>query len=335
MKSSYLLAGDIGGTKTNLAVFSPETGPRKPIIEATLESARYQNIEEMVREFLIKSNIQVELAFFGVAGPVIEGRSKITKLPWILDEQEIASSLGLKAVRLINDLVATGHAIPLLENQDVHTLYNGTPETHGTIAVLAPGTGLGEAFLVWDGRRYIPCGSEGGHADFAPSDKQEEKLLQYLREKFDHVSFDRICSGQGIPLIYDYLKKEGHAEEPVWLAGKLATADDPAPIIVENALAGENACELCVHTLNIFVSVLGAETGNLALKVLATGGIYIGGGIPPKILSTLQTDQFLKPFLNKGRLSHFSSRVPVHVILNQKAGLIGAAKYGLETIKTS
>ncbi len=201
----------------------------------------------------------------------------------------------------------------------------------GNMAVIAPGTGLGEAFLTWGGSRYRAHASEGGHADFAPNTPLEIELLRYLQLRFKHVSNERVCSGLGLPNIYAYLKDSGHAPEPDWLAEQLAATTDPTPIIVTAALDDERPCELCTATLNAFVSILGAEAGNMVLRVLATGGAYLGGGIPPRILPALQQEGFMQAFLHKGRMVHLMARVPVHVILNPKAALLGAACHGLET----
>jgi glucokinase len=325
-----LLAGDIGGTKTNLAVFSPEDGPRAPLAEATFPSARYLSLEALVREFLSQVDLKVEWASFGVAGPVAAGRSMITNLPWVMEERQLQEALNLSSVRLLNDLAAIAHAVPFLEPADLHTLNVGQAAPGGAMAVVAPGTGLGEAFLTWDGSRYRPQASEGGHADFAPTNPFEVELLRYLQGGFEHVSYERVCSGRGLPNIYAYLKDSGYADEPDWLTEQLAAADDPTPVIVNSALDEERPCQLCVATLNAFVSILGAEAGNLALKVVASGGVYLGGGIPPRILPALRQERFMEAFRHKGRMSDLLARVPVHVILNPKVGLLGAACHGLE-----
>jgi len=233
---------------------------------------------------------------------------------------------------LLNDLAAIAHAVPFLEPADLHTLNEGQPVPGGAIAVIAPGTGLGEAFLTWDGARYRPHASEGGHTDFAPNNPFEVELLRTLQDRFEHVGYERVCSGRGLPNIYAYLKDSGYAEEPAWLTEQLASTDDPTPVIVNAALDGERPCELCVATLNAFVSILGAEAGNLALKVLAGGGVYLGGGIPPRILPALEDEQFMKAFRHKGRMSDFLARVPMRVILNPKVALVGAACHGLESV---
>jgi glucokinase len=232
----------------------------------------------------------------------------------------------------MNDLEAKAQAIPLLKKRDLHTLNQGRPVKGGTIALIAPGTGLGEAFLTWDGSRYRTHPSEGGHVGFAPANRLEAELLQYIRDRyqFGHVSYERVCSGLGLPTIYAFLKDRGNVEELDWLAEQLAAAEDRTPVIVNAALGKGKTCELCVTTLNIFVSILGAEAGNLALKVLATGGVYVGGGIPPRILQALDNGRFMEAFVQKGRMPGLLARIPVQVILNPRAALLGAAHRGLE-----
>jgi len=325
-----LLAGDVGGTKTNVGIYSSDKGPREPLFEGTFPSGQYASLEDLVSEFLSKCSIKVDQAIFGVAGPVVGERAKITNLPWIIEEARLKDTLGLRSVRLLNDLEAIAYAVPLLMGEDMHTLNRGEPKPRGTLALIAPGTGLGEAFLIWDGFRYKAYPSEGGHSDFGPNSMLEIDLLRYLHAKMGHVSYERICSGHGLPNIYAYLKESGYAEEPAWLAEQLAATGDPTPVIVSAALDTEKPCKLCVTTLSIFVSALGAETGNLALKVMATGGIYLGGGIPPRIISLLNDGSFMESFTNKGRFSALLSRIPVHVMLNPKTALIGAAFHGLE-----
>ena len=323
-----LLVGDIGGTKTNLVIFSPERGLREPLAEGTFPSARYPSLEALVSDFLAGVDVEVERASFGVAGPVVGGRSTITNLPWIMDEVQLREALHLSSVRLVNDLAAIAHAVPFLEPSDLHTLNAGQPITGGAIAVIAPGTGLGEGFLAWDGTRYRVSPSEGGHTDFGPTDALQIELLRYLQGRFGHVSYERICSGLGLPNIYAFLKDSGYAEEPAWLTERLVGVKDPNPVIVKAALAGES--ELCVATLDTFVSILGAEAGNMTLKVLATGGVYLGGGIPPRILPALQEGRFMRAFVRKGRFAELLTRVPVYVILHPKVALLGAAYCGLE-----
>ncbi len=329
----YLLASDIGATKTDLAVFSPEAGPRAPLAAATFSSAAYPGLEALVGEFLTQVRLPVEHAVFGVAGPVLEGRVSATNLPWEMEENRLREVLGLRFVRLINDLEALAFAIPYLESADLYTLNPGRPTPGGTIAVIAPGTGLGEAFLTWDGTRYHPHPSEGGHADFAPRNPLEADLWRYLQVRHGHVSYERLCSGLGLPNIYAFLRESGCAHVPPWLATRLRAVEDPTPVLIEAAL-GVQRCEICETALELFVSILGAEAGNLALKVLASGGVYIGGGIPPRILPALQRENFLEAFRSKGRMEELLARIPVHVILNPRAALMGAACLGLEGIMT-
>ena len=327
-----LLAGDIGGTKTKLAVFSNESGPRVPLAEATFPSADYASLEALVRQFMSQVNFPIDRASFGVAGPVVAGRATITNLPWVMDEQQLRKSLNLSSVSLLNDLAAVARGIAILNPDEVHTLHTGKPVLNGNIAIIAPGTGLGEAFLTWDGTRYRPHTSEGGHSSFAPADDLEIDLLRYLRTRLSHVSYERVCSGKGIPNIYNFLKSINYAPEPSSVKERMATADDINPIIVDTALDGTS--ELSVATLNMFVSILGSEAGNLALKVISTAGVYLGGGIPPRILSFLEGERFLKAFRSKGRLVKLLEQMPIHVILNPSIGLFGAAYHGLERHRT-
>ena len=327
-----LLVGDIGGTKTNLAIYPSEPPLGEPVAEKTFPSAHYQNLESLVREFLSEVDLEVDRAAFGIAGPVVSGRVTTTNLPWEVDGEHLQKVLNLRSVQLLNDLEAIAEAIPHLKRRDLHILNQGRAVPGGSIALIAPGTGLGEAFLTWDGSRYRAHPSEGGHVGFAPASRLETELLHYLRDRhhFDHVSYERVCSGLGIPTIYAFFKDRGHDEEPAWLAEQLAAAADLTPVIVNAALARERTCELCVATLNMFVSILGAEAGNLALKVLATGGVFMGGGIPPRILPQLENGRFIEAFVRKGRMSGLLARMPVKAILNPKAALLGAACRGLE-----
>jgi glucokinase len=325
-----LLAGDIGGTKTRLAVVDPEVGLRRPIAGATLPSGSFPSLEALIGSFLSGVEDGITHACFGVAGPVVAGRATITNLPWVMDERELAKALDVRVVRLLNDLESIAYAIPRLERDDLYMLNEGQATPKGAIAVIAPGTGLGEAFLTWQKDRYCAHPSEGGHADFAPTDALELGLLRYLWDRYEHVSYERVCSGLGLPNIYAYLKASGYAEEPVWLADRLAQARDATPVIVNNALDKDERCTLCEGTLRTFVSILGAEAGNLALKTLATGGVYLGGGIPPRILPELDRAIFLRSFCAKGRFEALMNKMPVYVILNPQAPLLGAAAYGLE-----
>ena len=325
---SAVLAGDIGGTKTRLAIFSSKSSQGKAVAEATFSSRLYPNLETIVREFLSQAKTKVGCASFGVAGPVINGQATITNLPWIIDEKQLIDSLGFSRVHLMNDLMAAALAIPLLDREEVCTLNKGNTVSGGTIAVIAPGTGLGQAYLTWNGSGYRPYPSEGGHADFAPANPTEARLLLCLLDRFRHVSTEQVCSGIGLKNLYEFLKKNEHGEEPLWLAEQLSNVQDPVPFIVRAALDDKKPCRLCQATLEQFISILGAETGNMALRMMAIGGIYLGGGIPPRILPALKEGLFMKAFRNKGRMSGLMDTFPVHVILSHRITLMGAAAQG-------
>jgi glucokinase len=325
-----LLAGDVGGTKTNLAVFASKDKLRTPLLEAKLPSAHYPSLTALVKDFLSNVKTPIDRAVFGVAGPVTNGRTKITNLPWIIHEMQLQDELDIPVIHLLNDLAAMANAIPLLEPTDLYTINPGSPVPHAPIAVIAPGTGLGEAFLSWDGTAYRTYPSEGGHTDFAPRTPFEIGLLVYMLGRLQHISYEHICSGIGLPNIYSYLKECGSFEEPAWLAEQLEKTEDHTPIIINAALSEHDSSGICVATLKTFASILGAEAGNMALKVLATGGIYLGGGISPRILPFLESGEFIRAFKNKGRFSDLLASIPVQVILNPKVGLIGAAAYGFD-----
>ena len=327
-----LLAGDIGGTKTNLALFSDKGSWRVPLREATFPSGSYSSLEKLVQEYLAQQGVAVEHASFGVAGPVLEGGATITNLPWVMNETHLQEELKIPSVRLLNDLDAIAHTVPYLEPQDMYTINKGEPVAGGAKAVLAPGTGLGEAFLTWDGSAYRSHNSEGGHADFAPANALQLDLLRYLFERFPHVSYERVCSGKGFPNIYAFVKESGRAKEPAWLAEALAAVTDKTPVIMQAALDKDRPCDIATATLQMFVSILGAEAGNMALKVLATGGVYLGGGIPPRIIPYLDSEHFVQAFCNKGRFGTLLSTVPVYVMLNPKIALLGAARHGFEVV---
>lgn len=323
-----LLAGDIGGTKTNLAVYAAEGGLSAPLAESTFPSRRYDSLEALINDFREHTHLPFTSAVFGVAGPVVDGKATVTNLPWRMEEKGLRNALGVKSVKLLNDLESIANAVPSLEAKDLHTLRAGQPVDRGPIAIVAPGTGLGEAFLTWERKRYKAHASEGGHASFAPVNEEQLAMLGFLQGKLGHISYERVCSGLGIPNIYAFYKETGRCAEPDWLTEKLAAVPDPTPVIVETALAQPD-CVICRCALEMFVAILGGEAGNMALKVLATGGVYLGGGIPPRILPVLENGRFLAEFTAKGRFAALLQNVPVHVILNPKAALLGAASYGL------
>ena len=322
MKKLFL-AGDVGGTKTILALYSPDHGPDRSLEETTFPSNDYVSLEEVLQAFLAGKNASVARASIGVAGPIRGSQAHVTNLPWVVDTSSISQAIGGSPVHLLNDLEAIAYAVPSLAPTDLETLNPGEPEAHGALGVIAPGTGLGESFLVWIGNHHVPQPSEGGHSNFAPSTLIEVELLRYLMHRFDHISHERVCSGMGLPNLYTFLRDTQRYTEPELLREKLARAPDPTPLIIHAAIAGK--MEICVETLNLFVSILGSEAGNLALKVMATGGLYLGGGIPPRILPYLKQAAFLRAFTNKGRFAEMLSKIPVHVILHPQAGLFGAA----------
>jgi glucokinase len=329
-----ILAGDVGGTKTQMGIFSKDRGPRQPLFEVQFQNAGYADFESIVAEFLARSaeagfSLRRINACIGVAGPVIHGQARITNLPWIIGEKQLRDKFACSTVKIINDMEATASAVPLLKPADLLTLNEGQPRSRGNIAVIAPGTGLGEAFSIWDGSRYHVRASEGGHADFAPGDALQISMLRVLQKQGSHVSWESVCSGRGLPRIYEFLKDHTSGEEPAWLSEKLNQAQDRTPVIIAAAMDQANSCDLCAQTLNLFTSILGAEAGNLALKVMATSGVYLAGGIPRLILPFLQKGPFMEAFRHKGRMSDLVSSMPVHVIFPTGAALIGAAACGL------
>ncbi|HEU5235884.1 MAG TPA: glucokinase [Pyrinomonadaceae bacterium] len=326
-----LLAGDVGGTKTDLAIFSVESGPHVPLIEGKLHSADYPSLQALVKEFLEKAKTPVERACFDVAGPVIDGRVKITNLPWEISEVSLARDLNCKFVRLVNDLEAVARAVPILRPSDISTLNVGQPVPKGAIAVVAPGTGLGESFLTWDGSKYVSHSSEGGHADFAPTDERQMGLLKYMFKRFHHVGVERVCSGIGIPNIYEYLRDIEQIPEQPEVAQLIASSTDHTAAITTAAFDGPNPSQLCRETLDTFISILASEAANTALKVMATGGVYLAGGILLHIPRAAVESRFMEAFKRKGRFTQLMERTPVHLILN-RAALVGAAAYGLESL---
>lgn len=327
-----LLAGDIGGTKTRLAIYSSRDELRKPVLDATFPSAQYHSLEDLVHAFLKKADekLHIDRASFGVAGPILKSQARITNLPWVMDERQLEKSLNIPSVSLLNDLDAMAHAVPFLDVSELYTLNAGQPKSGETLALIAPGTGLGEAFLTWDGNHFRTHPSEGGHVEFGPTNEIEIRLLLFLLKRYPHVSYEHLCSGIGLPNIYEYLRNRSPDKEPAWFSKQRTTANDLTPLIIDGAVKQGDDCPLCVDALNLFVSILGAEAGNLALKVMATGGVYIGGGIPPRILPQLENGLFMQAFRSKGRLSSVLADIPIYVIMNTNLALLGAAYHGFE-----
>lgn len=323
-----ILAGDIGGTNARLAVFEASEGQGlRKIVEADYRARDYGTLAEIVTAFVTSHPLRLEHACFGVAGPVRQGRAAIANLPWIVEASALAELLELPEVFLINDLEALAYAVDALPPADFAVLKSGAAEAAGNTALIAAGTGLGQAGLYWDGERHHPFACEGGHADFAPRNELEMELLRYLTRKFGRVSCERVVSGPGLHNVYMFLRDTGRAKEPAWVRDKLLEGADASAVIAQAGLDGK--AEICERALGLFVSAYGAETGNLALTLMATGGIFLGGGIAPKILPSLQQPTFLDAFLAKGRMQSLLETIPVRVILNDKAGLLGAARCAL------
>jgi len=318
-----ILAGDVGGTKVHLALYDFTDGELKHQRDKIYPAKDYAGLEEIVREFLVAEKITA--ACFGVPGPVRDGRLRLTNLPWTLDSRELSANLKIDYVFLINDLQANGYGIAELGPEQVYTLSDGDASQIGNRSLISAGTGLGEAFLIWDGRSHEPYPSEGGHADFAPRNEDEFDLLRFLRQKYNgRVSSERVVSGQGITNCYEFLRDGRGMEEPAWLAERFQNEDMNA-VITDCALKAKN--QLCEHALDMFVSAYGAQAGNLALTVLSVGGIYIGGGIAPRILEKLKDGTFMRAFTDKGRLSQLLVSMPVRIILESRCALVGAAAY--------
>jgi glucokinase len=320
-----ILAGDVGGTKVHLALYDFTVGKLNYTRDKQYPAKDYSGLEEIVKEFL--SADKVTAACFGVPGPVRDGRLRLTNLPWTLDSRELAAGLGIQHVFLINDLEANGYGIAELSADQIYTLSEGDASQIGNRALIAAGTGLGEGLLTWNGRSHVPYPSEGGHTDYAPRNEDEIDLLRFLKQKYNgRVSYERVISGMGLTNIYEFLREVRGMEEPTWLAERIAAVPDPNSVITEMALAAKS--EICQKALDMFVSAYGAESGNLALKVLSVGGLYVGGGIAPRILEKLKDGTFMKSFTDKGRLSQLLINMPVRIILESKAALLGAAAFG-------
>lgn len=319
-----ILSGDIGGTLTRLAFFEVADRRLRLVAKKIYPSREYTSLTELVTRFVTEYGHPADHAGFGVPGPVREGHAKITNLPWLVDATELARALRLPETGLINDLEATAHGLAALGANDFAILNEGLPDATGNAAVIAAGTGLGEAGLYWDGTRHHPFASEGGHADFAPRNDLEMELLRHLLTKYEHVSCERVLSGPGLHNIYLFLRDTGRGKESPQLADAMRRRDPPT-VISQAALEGGSG--LCQEALDLFIALYGAEAGNLALKVMATGGVYLGGGIAPGIIQKLRGTRFMEAFTAKGRMKRLLERIPVRVIVNPDAPLLGAALY--------
>jgi glucokinase len=317
-----ILAGDIGGTNARLAYFQPQNGHLRLISERVFPSREHSEFGEIVTEFLKDSSTLPDVACFGIAGPVRNGRVETSNLPWIIEQSRLAKQIHLPATLLINDLEASAWGIGALGAGDLVPLNRVSGPTVGNQAVIAPGTGLGEAGLFWDGEHHQVFACEGGHADFAPQSDLQIELLRFLQARFGHVSYERIVAGPGLVNVYEFLRDNGHGKELPELAAEIT--NDAAAAISRAALDG--SCPLSAKALDLWISVYGAEASNLALKTMATGGLFLAGGITPKILPKLAGPVFMQAFLNKGRLRPLVESIPVQVVTNDKAGLLGAAR---------
>lgn len=342
-----ILAGDIGGTKTNLALYDWTTERTEPLRLESFHSRDYKSLEDVLLEFLEPDRpailpersetaesgaahggkqtvepMKITAACFGIAGPVVDNHSHTTNLPWVVYGEVIAQQFGIPRVQLLNDLESTAYGILSLRPDEIEVLNAGVPpKKRHALALIAAGTGLGEAILFWDGKSYRPIPSEGGHTDFAPNNDNEIELLRYLRSQYLHVSYERVLSGPGLHAIYEYLR-DTKKNEPTWLAEKIR-AGNPAAEIAEAGLQGQ--AEIAEQALDLFASVYGAEAGNLALKALALDGVYVAGGIAPKLITKLRDGTFMKAFTNKGRYKRLMTNMPVKVVMNQHTALLGAA----------
>jgi glucokinase len=325
-----ILAGDIGGTNSRLAFFADHGERLESVVEETFASREHANLQTILKKFIASHDSPVDVACFGIAGPVKDGRSEAVNLAWIVDARQLAHELHIATVELLNDLEAYAYGIAMLTPGDLVQLNRGAPNASGNAAVIAAGTGLGEAGLYWDGQQHRPFACEGGHTSFAPSDPLQIELLTFLRREFEHVSWERVLSGPGLYNIYRFLRETGRGEEPAWLTREMQQ-HDPSAVISQAALGNTNA--LCRQALDLFVSLYGAEAGNVALTIMATAGVYVGGGIAPKIVDKLTDSTFMQAFVAKGRLKSLLQEIPVHIIMNDKTALLGAARFAtLQTV---
>ena len=318
-----ILAGDVGATNTRLGWFDVRNGALAPGVTRIYESRQEASLEGIVATFLGESPGAVRLACLGIAGPVRDGRVEGANLPWIVDARSLAQRFGLERVLLVNDLEANAWGLAALSDGDFAVLQHGRPIPTGNAAVISAGTGLGQAGLAWDGQRHRPVASEAGHADWAPQDDLQTALWRFLTAEVGHVSVERVLSGPGLHNIYRFLRDAQGLAEPDWLAEALRR-EEPAPLISRAGLEGR--AEICVRALELFVRIYGAEAGNLGLRMLATAGVYLGGGIAPRILPVLRGPAFLAAFASKGRVRSLLEDIPVRVVLNDRAALLGAAR---------
>lgn len=329
-----ILAGDVGGTKVHLALYRFEQGTLQHVRDQKFPAPQFHDLQSIVLKFLDPAasggdpKEPIDAACFGVPGPVRKNVIRVTNLPWTVDSHQLARDLDIEHLFVINDLEANGYGVAELSPEQILTLSEGDSSQVGNRALIAAGTGLGEALLIWNGKSHVPMASEGGHADFGPRTEVEIELLQYLRGQTGidggHISWERVCSGIGLRNIYNFLRDVKKMHESPELLARMQVED---PNVVISRLGESGESEICSRTLDIFVSTYGAEAGNLALKLLAHGGVYIGGGIAPKLLKTMQNGLFMQAFCDKGRMRDLVSHMPVRIVLESRAALMGAAAY--------
>ena len=335
MQARYFLAGDIGGTKSNLAIYSTIGGVHSPQYETRFENDEFHDFDQIISNYLKGVDFPIEAISLGIAGPVRDKRVEVTNLPWVIDGRQLEEAFSCQ-VSLLNDLEALAYAVPILQDSDIDILNAGKPVARGAIAVIAPGTGLGEAFLTWDkdSNFYRAHPSEGGHTDFAPRNLLQIEMLTHLLKDLPRAGYEQVAAGVGLPNLYRFLRDTGKADEPDWLATAVEEADDPVPVIINTALDESKDVPLCTMTLEMFIEIIGAEAGNLALTIMSTGGIYLGGGIPPRIIEWLKRGSFIEALQDKDPHQGLISQMPVKVILNPKANLLGAAQFGMQQLAT-
>lgn len=328
-----ILAGDIGGTNTRLGLFSAEQGPDSPVAVKKYPSQDHAGLEGIINEFLSEHSVEVSQASLGVAGPIKNDCATITNLPWVIDRHKLCQETGIPQATLLNDMQAMAYAIDGLDDSMLEVINPGVAVEQGVRALIAPGTGLGEVFLTWNGDGYLPYSSEGSHAEFGPRNSLQIELLAYMLERFDHVSYERVCSGIGIPNLYDFLKSTGRYHAPEDFFKAVDAAEDKAPLIFDAAMQEPDKHPLCVAVLQLFTEILGAQAGNLALTVASFGGMYIGGGIPPRIVEYIKSPVFLEAFRDKGRLAPMIADMPIYLITHSDTALFGAACHALGQLK--
>ncbi|MEE3233868.1 MAG: glucokinase [Candidatus Latescibacterota bacterium] len=326
MGNNIIFAGDVGGTKSYLGLFKTALEGPELLSQTRYETRSFPDIVQLLQAFLSENDLLPERIVLGVPGPVRQLPVKAVNLPWLIDPDQIKNQLGIPTINLLNDLEATSYGTQALTGKDLCTLNDGTVDREGNVAVIAAGTGLGEGGLAWSGNHYTAIASEGGHSTFSPSSDLHYELGAYLKKKFGHVSWERVISGPGLASIYEFLRSREPDHEPSWMKEALTKENDPSNTIARVGLNED--CKLASDALNLFADLYGCEAGNLALKLMSTGGLFLGGGIAPKLLPRLNNGIFMQSFLNKGRMKQALESIPIHVVLNDKAALLGAAWWG-------